>query len=181
MITAFTIALAIVSMAIVGVTWSRLFPDRGIWPPREPSKTFKLVVWILILLFFGCAAFLGIADWNGLNWPTLLRWGIGLPLIVVGSMVAWRGIVEIGLAATSGDRDRLITDGLYAKYRNPQYLAEIAILSGWLVLCASEWVFLPVIGAIGVLILSPFYEELWLEEAYGHRYRAYKSATRRFL
>lgn len=181
MSVAFFVALATVLVTVICIVWSYYFPEHRIWPPRENSTAFKLVVWLLTLLFFGCITFLGIADWNGLNWPTAFRWGIGLPLIIAGNLVVWRGVAEIGFAATSGDRDHLITDGLYARSRNPQYLADVAILMGWGLLCASEWVWLPVAGGIAALLLAPFAEEPWLESVYGHKYRSYKSATPRFL
>ena len=163
------------------LVWSYFYPERRIWPPIRSTAGFKGVVWLLTLAYFGSIAFLGIADWNDLQWPALIRWGIGLPLVVIGNFVVWSGVITIGFAATSGDRDQLITDGLYTYSRNPQYLADSGILFGWGVLSASSWVLPLVVMGIMALLAAPYVEESWLEDVYGHSYARYKTSTTRFL
>lgn len=80
-----------------------------------------------------------------------------------------------------GAQGRLKTSGLYRFSRNPQYVADIAILIGWTLLSASI-VAIPVITlGIAVFTAFPFAEESWLEERYGTAYLRYKAAARRFL
>ena len=119
------------------LSWSIIRTDKRLWPPKEATDAVKLRVWPITVLIFGAAFVLGLMDWNRLDWSALARWGIGLPLIVIGNLVVWRGVHFIGIAATSGEATVLKTDGLYSWSRNPQYLANIAILIGWGVLSAS--------------------------------------------
>ena len=74
-----------------------------------------------------------------------------------------------------------MTEGLYRHTRNPQYLGDIAILLGWIVLSASVWAIPETIGGIIAFILTPFAEESWLEDVYGANYRAYRDTVLRFL
>ena len=119
--------------------WSVARPERRIWPPDNATAAIKFRVWFMTILIFVAAFVLGVLDWNLLDWPANLRWGLGLPLITVGNLVVWRGVHKIGMAATSGEATGLKTDGLYNWSRNPQYVADIIILMGWGILAASLW------------------------------------------
>ena len=89
--------------------------------------------------------------------------------------------LKIGMAATSGEATGLVTSGLYRWSRNPQYVADMAILIGWGVLSASLWT-IPILAVgLAVLVIAPLAEEPWLEEVYGEQYRSYKKIVRRYL
>ena len=71
---------------------------------------------------------------------------------------------------------------LYAYSRNPQYVADMAIILGMgralgveFGLCSSAR------SAFFILGLAPFAEEPWLEENYGQQYRDYKTSVRRYF
>lgn len=168
-------------LLLVALIWSIIFPTRRLWPPDKSSTTKKIVVWLHTLLIFGCAIFLGIADWNSLEWPSIFRWGFGLPLIVTGNVIVWVGVAQLGMEATSGEATELQVDGLYRYSRNPQYVADVAILLGWLILSASEWAFPVALLGIATLIVAPFAEERWLVDVYGTEYAAYRTKVRRYL
>ncbi len=161
--------------------WSIAFPARRIWPPKQATMGIKLRVWLATISIFGATFVLGLADWNSFDWPAILRWRIGLALMLLGNGVAWMGVRKIGFGATSGEVAELKTDGLYRYSRNPQYVADMAILVGWAVLSASGWAVC--IAAFGVLVLAaaPLAEEPWLEETYGADYRTYRSKVRRYI
>lgn len=161
--------------------WSIVYPARRIWPPKEATRGIKIRVWAATIAIFSATFLLGISGWNSLGWPAEMRWGVGLTLIILGNIVVWAGVVKLGFAATSGEVAELKTDGLYRYSRNPQYVADMAILVGWAVLSASGWAVL--VAAVGVLTLAiaPFAEEPWLEESYGEAFRIYKSRVRRFI
>jgi protein-S-isoprenylcysteine O-methyltransferase Ste14 len=161
--------------------WSIIFPDRRVWPPNEATSGIKIRVWLATVAIFAATVMLGVANWNSFNWPAPVRWGVGVPLILIGNLVVWMGVFKIGLGATSGEIAELKTDGLYRYSRNPQYVADMAILLGWVVLSASGWAVL--VASLGIIVLAaaPFAEEPWLEEAYGENYIAYTSQTRRYL
>lgn len=161
--------------------WSVLKPEKRIWPPRNATLAIKFRVWFLTILIFASAFLLGTLDWNSFNWPSLLRWSIGLPLIVIGNLIVWRGVNKIGIAATSGEATGLVTDGLYSWSRNPQYAADIAILFGWAVLSASLWALPVLVVGLAVLLIAPFAEEPWLEETYEAQYRDYMQSVRRYI
>ena len=104
-----------------------------------------------------------------------------MPLILAGNAIVWMGVRKIGFGATSGEVAELKTDGLYGYSRNPQYVADMAILLGWAVLSASVWA--SVIASIGVVVLAvaPLAEEPWLENIYGSQFREYKMQVRRYV
>ena len=172
----------IAGLYLIGaLAWSIAYPDRRIWPPKKATTGIKVRVWAATIAIFSATFLLGISDWNSMDWPAEIRWGVGLSLIVTGNLTVWIGVMKIGFAATSGEVAELETDGLYSYSRNPQYVADMAILVGWAILSASSWAAL--VAAVGVLTLAvaPFAEEPWLEENYGKRFRVYKGRVRRYI
>jgi len=161
--------------------WSIARPERRVWPPDHATAAIKFRVWFMTVLIFAAAFFLGLLDWNRFDWPASIRWGIGLPLIIIGNTVVWRGVHKIGMAATSGEASGLKTDGLYSWSRNPQYVADMVILIGWGILATSLWT-LPILAiGLAVLLVAPFAEEPWLEKNYGQNYRDYMARVRRYF
>lgn len=102
------------------LVWSIALPEKRVWPPEKATTTIKLRAWAATIAIFAATFLLGVADWNNLEWPAPVRWGIGLALIVVGNIIVWRGVMKIGLDATSGKVDDLKTGALCAWSRNPQ-------------------------------------------------------------
>ncbi|AUH35780.1 heavy metal resistance protein CzcN (plasmid) [Paracoccus tegillarcae] len=139
------------------------------------------MVWTPTVVIFVAAPIVGIIEWNALDWFDWLRFGVGVPLIVGGNIIVWRGVFGIGMDATSGARGQLKTDGLYRYTRNPQYLADMGILTGWAVLSASPSAWIIAASGVAALALAPFAEEPWLEEIYGDPYRRYCKSAPRFL
>ncbi|WP_240310538.1 methyltransferase [Pseudosulfitobacter sp. DSM 107133] len=110
-----------------------------------------------------------------------MRWALGLCLIVLGNAAVWSGVIQLGIAATSGDEGFLRTRGLYRFSRNPQYVADMAILIGIGLLSTSILAWSVTFTGIAALILATFVEERWLIDRYGDPYRGYLRTTRRFL
>ena len=161
--------------------WSIVHPERRVWPPTKATNMVKIRVWLMTVSIFAAAFFLGLLDWNRFEVPELIRWCVGLPLILIGNTIVWWGVGKIGMAATSGEASGLKTDGIYNWSRNPQYVADITILLGWAMLSASLWA-LPVLTlGVAVLAIAPFAEEPWLQENYGEEYRLYRNKVRRFI
>lgn len=161
--------------------WSYMYPQRRVWPTKKATFAIKFRVWFLTTLIYAVAFFLGLLDWNYFDWSATTRWVVGLPLILIGNIAVWSGVFKIGMAATSGEATGLKTDGMYSWSRNPQYVADIAILIGWGILSASLWALPVLVLGFAVLVIAPFAEEPWLEGMYGEQYRKYKMMVRRFL
>jgi len=163
------------------LAWSIFVPTRRFWPPQKVDWLSQTMVWLPTLAVFGGAIIIGFAEWDVLNWPLWLRWGLGLPLILAGNAVVWTAAFGIGLNATSGAEAELKTDGFYRWSRNPQYVADIGILIGWAILSASPAAWVVGVGGVIAFALAPFAEEPWLEEVYGAPYRAYRKHVPRFF
>ena len=172
----------IAGLYLIGaLAWSIACPERRIWPPKKATMGIKIRVWTATIAIFSATFLLGISGWNSLGWPAEFRWGVGLTLMVLGNLAVWAGVMKIGFAATSGEITELKTDGLYRYSRNPQYVADMAILIGWAFLSASGWAaFIATVGVL-TLALAPFAEEPWLEKNYCQQFRIYKSRVRRYI
>jgi protein-S-isoprenylcysteine O-methyltransferase Ste14 len=178
---ALTVALLCKATLGAALIWSILVPDRRLWPPDRVTLLSQLMIWPPTIAAFACAAIIGIAEWNALEWPILFRWGLGLPLVVAGNAVVWPAAFGIGLDATSGAKAELKTEGFYRWSRNPQYVADMSILIGWAILSASPATWIVAVGGVILLALAPFAEEPWLDEVYGASYRSYRKRASRFF
>lgn len=169
-------------LVLIGaLLWSIARPSKRIWPPNREHSVIPNIAWGLTLAVFGAVIGLGILDWKSASMANPLRWAVGPFLIATGNLIVWWGAFSIGLKATSGAKDELITSGLYRFSRHPQYLADMAILIGFGLLFASPWVWAIVIVGVAALALAPLAEEPWLHEQYGSKYRDYCAETRRYL
>jgi len=130
---------------------------------------------------FGILIVLGIWGWGDLAIPNWLRFGGGIPLILLGNVIVWFEVAHFGMPQTGGARGTLRTTGTYRFSRNPQYMADIAIVGGWVILSSATWTLAEGAAAILVLIAAPFSEEPWLKEQYGSAFEAYAARVRRFL
>ncbi|MGO4909851.1 isoprenylcysteine carboxylmethyltransferase family protein [Pseudorhodobacter sp. W20_MBD10_FR17] len=180
--TLFTcVALSISGLTLVAVLWSVVRPDCRIWPPQTFGSVEAFVGWAGTLVFFAAVVALGILGWGEIQVPPWLRFVVGPILILVGNVGVWYEVIGFGADQTMGAAGQLKTDGLYRFSRNPQYVSDIAILTGWAILSATVTVLPSVVAGIIVFLAFPFAEEGWLEEQYGAEYLQYKSKVRRFL
>jgi protein-S-isoprenylcysteine O-methyltransferase Ste14 len=76
----------------------------------------------------------------------------------------------------------LVTDGVYARSRNPMYLAIGVLLAGVAALADSGWLALLLVPLLGVLRIGVIArEERYLDRKFGPPYRAYRARVRRWL
>lgn len=135
------------------VAHARRHPTKRHWPPRHPNVWTILWSWGLTIAVYGGLIRLGLAEGNKLALPDTLRFAIGLPLTVAGSLLQSWGTAALGLKATAGWPEggrypvpRCIK-GPYRFTTHPQYIGQsmsfvgIALASGggwvWLVACAG--------------------------------------------
>ena len=175
------VGLVIAAGTLAAILRSIAYPKRRLWPPKRYTKATPVLVWAPTFTLFGILIGLGVMNWGSLTIPTWLRFGVGIPLIVAGNVIVWSEVAQFGIAQTGGAKGSLRTGGMYRYSRNPQYVADITLIIGWILLCASSEAALVGFAGIAVLIAAPFAEEPWLEEQYGSRFENYRAKVRRFL
>lgn len=176
-----TIGLAVSFATLVALLWSIALPERRIWPPKSYGPMTPVMVWGPTATIYLVIVALGVLDWGAIAFPAWLRYGIGLPVIVLTNIAVWYEVAKFGMRQTGGAEGTLRTDGLYRYSRNPQYVADALMIAGWLALCAS-WQALPV-GLFGIVLflIAPLAEEPWMKQHYGKSYTDYMTRVRRYL
>lgn len=175
------LGLVIAFGTLATILWSIAYPMRRLWPPRQYTAATPVLVWVPTISLFSVLVFLGVLGWGAIALPTGVRFGFGIPLIILGHLAVWSEVAKFGVPQTGGAVGSLRTKGLYRFSRNPQYVADIAMVIGWLLLSAAPLAMIVGVVAIATLIAAPFAEEPWLKENYGEAYQDYKQRVRRFL
>ena len=175
------IGLTIAGATIAALLWSIARPDRRIWPPEIYGRWTPVFVLVPTFTLFGAIVVLGYLQWGEIGLPVWLRYGLGLPIIVLANLAVWYEVGKFGIKQTGGAEGTLKTDGLYRYSRNPQYVADTAMILGWLMLSASPAAVPVGVAAIAALFIAPFAEEPWLTKLYGESYYDYMARVRRFL
>ena len=176
----FSAAVLCAYLYLLFIIWSIVYPERRVWPPGKIS--WKLFLsWGVFYPWAGLALALMVLDWNAGRVPDEIRLGLGLPLALLGlGLMGW-GVYALGVENTHGMRGRFVTRGPYRFTRNPQYVGDIVMLAGLILIANST--LLTVVNLLMILsfVLMPWAEEIWLEEEYGQDYLSYKTRAPRFL
>ena len=110
----------------------------------------------------------------------------GLAVIGLGLALSFWSIQQYRLAETSPDPKHqavaLVTDGPYARSRNPIYLASALMQLGFGVAINAPWIVIALLPALlflrgGVIVR----EEAYLESLFGEEYASYKREVRRWI
>lgn len=176
-----SLGLGVAAATFVAILWSVAFPAHRLWPPKRYTTMTPVLVWVPTFTLFGVLLVLGVMEWNSLAVPAWIRFGLGVPLIVAGNIVVWSEVSHFGIPQTGGAKGSLRTEGMYRYSRNPQYVADIAIVGGWIILSASGSVAVVGLAGIAILIAAPFAEEPWFKAQYGSAFQNYMHKVRRFL
>ena len=179
---AFWLVCGSLTLNVATTVWSILRPHQRVWPP--PGDTSWQYYYSLILSLIWMLAFLvlGVLDWNSLRFGgPWSRFTLGGAAIVVGVALAQRSVRALSLHATRGLEGELVTDGPYRYSRNPQYVAYIAIVVGYAVLCNSGLSLAAAGLAALSFLLGPLAEESWLRERMGARFESYASQVPRYV
>ena len=175
------LGLAIAGATIAALLWSTARPDRRIWPPQFYGRRTPVLVWVPTFALFGVILVLGLMQWDEMGSSVWLRYGLGLPIVILANLAVWYEVAKFGIEQTGGAEGTLKTDGLYKYSRNPQYIADATMIVGWLIFSASPAAVPVGVAAIVALLIAPFAEEPWLKEQYGEGYLDYMARVRRFL
>jgi len=140
--------------------------DRGmaqIWPPARGNWITGIAAWLLTIAIYMGLIRTATADWNTLDLPAWLRWGVGgVALSVAATWVQGRGITDLGLKGTSGWDVGVVTTGAYARRRHPQYAGQVLSLLGLALLGGSAWAGLAAVAGSAALIYASHVEDRFM-------------------
>ena len=177
----FGVDIAILFGMLAGAVWSVAFPGRRIWPPPGRLSSQHVLTWACFWAVCGLNAALLFLDWNAWVFDGPLRLIVGIPLALLGGLLALWGMVTVGWTNTSGLKGGFISSGPYRFTRNPQYLGDIVFFVGVSVIANSVCLWIAHLLLALVFVVAPLTEEPWLEEQYGGAYREYVKRVPRFL
>ena len=132
-------------------------------------------------LWFMSNPALAVIDWNTGPWESPLRYWLAGPLLLIGGGLTTWGWVTLGSKNSSGLRDGFVARGPYAITRNPQYLGDFFIFTGFAIAANSGVGWVTHLLTALVFLLAPAAEEPWLEHQYGDEYVRYRRSVARFL
>jgi protein-S-isoprenylcysteine O-methyltransferase Ste14 len=130
---------------------------------------------------------MGLLRWLVESAPLLgpLAW-LGLVPIAAGAYVAVRAAGQFATVGTNivplTRSTTLVTDGMFARSRNPMYSSMIAVVTGVALLLdrAAPWIVVPIFVAI-LRLRFIRHEERLMEATFGQAYLDYKARVRRWL
>ncbi len=158
-----------------------LSPRFRVWPPPKRTSWQYVFTWGLTLVSFAGILALGILDWDSFVLRHWLRFPIGIAIIASSLVLVMWAIRTLGLHASQGLEGRLVEQGPYRFTRNPQYVADIAMLAGFAILSNSILALFTSLLGMAWFVLAPYTEEPWLRERYGADYDVYMRKVPRFL
>ena len=178
---AVAVAVAILIASLAGAVWSAAVPERRIWPPPGRRSWQYFLTWAGFYAVCGINLLLLLMHWNSWVFQSPLRFVVGIPLALLGGMLAAWGMVTVGWKNTSGLKGGFVSDGPYRFTRNPQYVGDIVFFIGVGVIANSVFLWIAHLLLALVFVVAPLTEEPWLEGQYGDAYREYRRRVPRFL
>ncbi len=164
---------------------------------KRPASVYLAFVVALAFEMFGIPLSLYVVTWGlgvtlpeGILWEHTLKqyigyWGmyIGFALNFVGVIFiifGWKEIHKHYWSKEEGE-GRLVTEGIYAYIRHPQYAGFLLIAFGLLI----HWATIPLLIMFPILAVMYYRlakkEEKEMEKEFGTEYAQYKKRTRMFL
>lgn len=185
LLTAHSAALiaALLSAAALGglLAWNLYRPSFGFWPAGETAPLRHHAAFGLFRIFCGATVIFALLEIGAHGWGHWSRYAVGLPLMVVAFGITLWGYRFLGLQNTYCESEGLVTGGMYAYSRNPQYVTSVLATVGLGIASGS----LITLGLAAVLFALYFLfvlnEERWLMEGYGDAFRDYMRSTPRFV
>ena len=177
----FAVALAAAGV-LAGCMIRALLAERfTFWPPPRDRSWQDYTFWGLFRLHCGAVALTALLDAGTLEWDHWTRLAVGIPVMVGFLGLTLYGYGFLGLDNTYGRRAGLVTGGIYAWSRNPQYVASVAGTIGVAITFDSPLTLILAAVLLGIYALCALNEERWLLDRYGQRYADYAGRVPRFL
>lgn len=151
-------------------------PDVIVFPPVIPLATLAIACALQWLAPLGW-----IADFDQ-GW----RIGAGAFTVFVGLLTTSAGRRALLRHGTNVNPKQpttvLVTEGVFARTRNPLYVGVSVALCGIALIFALDWLLLLIIPSCVILHFAVVRrEELYLERKFGEAYRRYKARVPRYL
>jgi len=103
----------------------------------------------------------------------------GAFVLMIATLVSFGASFRVGI--DTQQPDDLVTTGTFAISRNPIYVAFAMMLAGEFLLQPHWILLLYALAGFGLLRRQVLREEAYLEQRYGHEFRAYRERVRRYL
>lgn len=167
----------LVASLVVSARW----PGWRTWP--SPSARSWQFAWSWGLL--GVAAIAGLAlailDYGSFVLDGWAWKAAGAAVLLAAEAFNERSVRTVGRHASRGLGGELVSAGPYSISRNPQYLAQSAMVGAIVMIADSTLLAVAAPLGIAALLLTPLAEEGWLEERHGESYREYRRRVPRFI
>ncbi|MFC3615556.1 methyltransferase family protein [Lutimaribacter marinistellae] len=176
-----TLALALCAALLLGglLAWNLRRQSFGFWPSASGWR--HQLAFGLFRAFCGATVVFALLEVSVNGWGHWLRYAIGVPVMVLAFGITLWGYRLLGLDNTYCEADGLVTGGMYAYSRNPQYVTSVLATVG-LGIASGSWTTLMLAGILFLLyFLFVLNEERWLAEGYGQAFRDYMASTPRFV
>jgi protein-S-isoprenylcysteine O-methyltransferase Ste14 len=167
--------------------WLFIHPAARFWRKLGPAVTYSVLalpnVAAMVGLYLARHTLLAV-DY-GTNHITI---GLGVICVALAIAIGIKRRKQLTIRILTGvpelsrqDPGRLVTDGLYAKIRNPRYIELLLAVSGYA--CFSNFLAAYIAAAIGVpaIYLIVLLEERELRDRFGADYVAYCEKVPRFI
>lgn len=178
-----TLAVGVVAAVVLCgfLVWTKLHPGFGFWPAPDKTGWRHITALTLFRSFCGTVVVYAVLAVIANGWGHPLNYLLGLPVMAAAYGVTLWGYKSLGIENTYCGADGLVTGGLYAYSRNPQYVSSVMATLG-LAITAGSWVVLALAGQLFVIyFLFAINEERWLTRGYGRAFRDYMRRTPRFV
>ncbi|HYO47179.1 MAG TPA: methyltransferase [Gemmatimonadota bacterium] len=166
---------------LVSLILSIARPESRLWPPPPGSRWALAWMWDWTVVASGAGLILAVVDYGSgiLDDPAWIL--AGSAALALGAGLTDWGIRTLGRQTSSGLPGMFSAAGPYRWTRNPQYLGDILMTVG-VVLVSDSWRVAALgAGGIACLLLAPLAEERWLIERYGESYLRYRWRVPRLL
>lgn len=137
-------------------------------------------LWVLLMVALEPRPMFGDATWDlaaDLAGFAIIVAGLALRIAVIGLVNIPREGRKKRVHAA-----RLATTGLFRQVRNPLYVGNLILFTGWLIMWNNPWAYL--VGLpLGVFFYQAIIraEEAFMEEQFGEEFRRYKQFSNRWL